>query len=359
MADSTSTAPNLVEQRLEERSLRPSAPNPFLELGDVSGFVWNVVLYGVAVLAIGYVGATVVNITNLSGSEIDALFPTDLENFPYHAPIGRINPSGDSIGMLFSDFSANQDVEHLTMATLEFIFPMKRQSFPYTSWFLSREFRGTISHNIAQWFASTCAGTFCFWRKMYKVLIVLGKWFHTVAYTISDFVLFYIFPYVVFYLVLLPVIPFFGAAIAFMASTMYNIPGAYILTFAPFMGFIIAIANVFTAPFNFFSYVMSALIFFAGFFFGWVNIAWWFMIGGAVWLYTIMFLFLSPLLHKGGMQNVVDEFKRHKKSLLFFFTILVVIAAFTNLSIMLTTGICLGALVCFYLIYKLPAAEKA
>ena len=63
------------------------------------------------------------------------------------------------------------------------------------------------------------------------------------------------------------------------------------------------------------------------------------------------------LLHKGGIQNVVDEFIRHKKSLLTVFTILIVVAAFANLSTALSTGFTIGALLCFYLIYKLPAPE--
>jgi hypothetical protein len=237
---------------------------------------------------------------------------------------------------------------------------MKRLSFPYTSWFLSKEFKGSKGHIIAQWFATTCAGAFCAWRKFYKILIVLGKWFHTVAFNVSDFVLFYVFPYIAIYLIMLPIIPFLGAGLAMMASSMYNIPGAWILTFAPFMGVLLAIANILAGGFfNFFAWVMAIIIFFVGWGLGWINLAWWFMIGGAMWLYTVAFLVLSPLLHKGGLRNVVTEFIKHKKSLLTFFTILVVVAAFNNLSKTLTTGFVIGALICFYLIYKLPSGDKA
>jgi hypothetical protein len=235
---------------------------------------------------------------------------------------------------------------------------MKRLSFPYTSWFLSKEFEGTKGYILAKWFACTCAGTFCAWRKLYKILIVIGKWFHTVAYNFSDFFLFYIFPYIAIYLVALPFIPILGAGLAMLASTMYNIPGSWILTFAPFMGGLLAVANILAGGFfNIFAWVMAGIIFCFGFALGWVNIFWWLMIGGALWLYTAAFLVLSPLLHKGGIQNVVDEFVRHKKSLLVVFTVLVVFAAFMNLSTALSSGFTIGALICFYMIYQLPAPE--
>ena len=347
---------NLVEETKNEKESK--VPTSVEQLGDVGGFVRAAAYYGAAVLIIGYVGATIINITNLSGKEIDDLFPTNLQSFPYQVPVGKTNSSGDSIEMLFNDYHATLDAESLTRATLEFIFPMKRLSFPYTSWFLSKEFEGTKGYILAKWFACTCAGTFCAWRKLYKILIVIGKWFHTVAYNVSDLFLFYVFPYIIIYLVALPFIPILGAGLAMLSSTMYNIPGAWILTFSPFMGGLLAISNILAGGFfNIFSWIMAGIIFGFGFCLGWVNVMWWFMIGFALWLYTAAFLVLSPLLHKGGIQNVVDEFIRHKKSLLTVFTILIVVAAFANLSTALSTGFTIGALLCFYLIYKLPAPE--
>jgi hypothetical protein len=329
-------------------------------VGDLQGFGNTVLTYAITLIAIGYVGATIINITNMTGKEIDDLLPTDLQSFPYQLPVGRTNPDGNSIAQLFSDYHASQDPESLTRATLELIYPMKRLSFPYTSWFLSKEFAGGKGHTLAQWFASTCAGTFCFWRKFYKILIVLGKWFHAVAATPADWFLFYVFPYITFYIIFLPVIPIVGFLVSVMSSSMYNIPGAWILTFAPFMGLLMAIANIITGGFfNFFSWVMSFLIFAFGFAMGWINLFWWALIGGALWLYTIGFLVLSPLLHKGGVKNVVEEFKNHRRSMLAIFTILVLIASFKYLSSSLSIGLGIGALLCFYKIYQMGKEGKA
>jgi len=330
--------------------------NNLTSLGDVQGFAIDVVKYAIIVVVLGYVGASVINITNMTGSEIDDLFPTDLQNFPYQTPIGRTNPSGSSIAALYSEFNASSDSESLTRATLEFVFPMKRQSFPYKSWFLSDEFAMSKGHTIAQWFASTCAGTFATWRKFCKILIVLGKWGHTVMFNIADIFLFYIYPYIAVYVILLPIIPVIGFILCFFSSTMYNIPGAWIFTFAPVMGFLLAVANIFNAGLlNIFAWAMSFLIFMFGFAMGFVNLAWWAMVGIALWIYTIAFLALSPLLHKGGLKNVVKEFIKKRKGLMVIFVLLVVVAAFAKLNDSLKIGFVVGALICFYKIYKLKS----
>ena len=328
-------------------------------VGDISGFASSVLTYAITLIAIGYVGATVINITNMSGKEIDDLFPTDLQSFPYQVPIGRTNPDGNSISQLFSDFHASEDAESLTRATLELIYPMKRCSFPYSSWFLSKEFVGSKGYTLAQWFACRCAGTFCFWRQFYKILIVLGKWFHTVASVVADWFLFYIFPYITFYVIMLPIIPIVGFIVSIGSSSMYNIPGAWIFTFAPLMGFLMALANIVTGGvFNFFSWIMSILIFGFGFGLGFINVFWWAIIGGALWLYTVGFLVLSPLLHKGGVKNVVEEFKNHRRSMLAIFTILILISSFKYLNSSLTIGLCAGAVLCFFKIFKMGKEVK-
>jgi len=344
------------ERRGELDSVDKGINKVIQNLGDIQGFGKSAIFYAVVVVILGYVGATVVNITNMTGREIDELFPTDLQNFPYEAPIGRTNPAGNSIAELYAEFGANKDAESLTRATLEFIFPMKRKSFPYTSWFLQDEFAASKGHTIAQWFASTCAGTFAAWRKLYKILIVLGKWTHTVAYNISDLFLFYIWPYIAIYLIMLPIIPIIGFILCFFSSTMYNIPGGWIFTFAPIMGILLAIANIINAGFfNFFGYVMSFLIFLFGFAMGFINIAWWGMVGIALWIYTIAFLVLSPLLHKGGLKNVVNQFIKKRKGLMVIYIVIIVIQACMKLTTSLKTGIIVGALICLFKIYNLPS----
>jgi len=75
-----------------------------------------------------------------------------------------------------------------------------------------------------------------------------------------------------------------------------------------------------------------------------------------MWGFTIAFLVISPLLHKGGMKNVVEEFKKKRKGLMVIYVILVVISAIRKLNNALKTGFFVGALICFYKIYKMPSS---
>jgi hypothetical protein len=354
----TNTAVDELKKQVNAASAAIGLDKVLNQAGDVKGFFELTALFAVGIVVIGFVGATVINITRMKPDEIDDLFPTNLQDFPYEVPIGKKNPGGNSIADLYSQFHADQNTERLTRATLEFVYPMKRQSFPYTSWFLKEEFKSTKGYTIAQWFAATCAGTFCAWRHINKIIIMLGKWFYAALGTIADYFLFYVFPVVAIYLIVLPLVPVIGFILAILSSTMYNIPGAWIFTFAPIMGFLLAIANIYTGGLiNFFAWVMSFLIFIFGFVMGFINLVWWVMIALALWAYVIMFLLLSPLLHKGGFKNVVTEFKKKKKSLSFIFVVLVLIFAFMHLNDSLKIGFGAGALLCMYLIFK-PSGDK-
>ena len=323
------------------------------KLGNVEGFAKLVLYYAVALIVVGYVGATMINVCNMTGEEIDYMFPSNLQSYPYMVPANESNPPSNTISDIFKEFHANQDAESLTRATIEVVYPMRRQGFPYSSWFLSPEFQGDTTHTISQWFASTCAGTFCAWRAVNKKLIVLAKWFHTVINPLSDYVLFFIFPFIAIYVVMLPLIPVIGFFLSIFASAMYNIPGAWMFTFAPIMGFLLAISNLYTGGImNIFAWGMSLLIFIFGFVMGFVNLAWWAMIGIALWAYTIVFMVISPLLHKGGIMNVINEFKKKRKALSILFVILVFVAALSTLSDTLKTGIGIGSLLCIFLILK-------
>ena len=336
-----------------KKILKESGDSYTKSIGDVPTFMRDVVWGMAALLCIGYIGSTVISITQLTGREIDDLFPTDLEGFPYNVPEGATDPPGNSIQELFDTYGTDTP-EDLTRATLEFIFPLKRTSFPYKSWFISREFQGTHGYVIAKWFDMTCAGTFCTWRKMYKSLIVVGKWFYSVLNDIADLTLFYGYSYFVIYIVMLPIIPFLGGMLSVLSSIMYNIPGAWTLTFAPAMGIFLAIANLFSGGMlNLYSWIISIIMVYVGYGCGFVNVAWWAMIGMALWMYTVAFLFMSPLLHKGGMAKMIEVFKAHKKSLLFFSLLITLRASFKNLSQAYTIGFMIGTLICAYLIYKM------
>jgi len=322
-------------------------------LGDLKGFVSGMARNIVTILVVAYVGSTVISITQLPWKVIDDLFPTDVNGFPYAVPEGKADPPSSTVEEIMQGYDPN-NIESLTRGVLEYIFPLKRRSFPYKSWFLSDAFSSTRGFVIAKWFSMTCANTFCAWRKLYVMLILLGQWLHKMLGAIADMLLFYVYPYIIFYLILLPVIPIIGFILAVAGSTMYNVPMGWIFTFAPIMGILLAIANLFSGGiFNIFAWVMSGLIGMGGYALGYINVAWWAMIAMALWLYSIVFLFLAPLLYDKGLSRVFYEIKRHTKSLLSLFLILMVTCAFKTLNKKLSIGILVGAIVCVVLIFKM------
>jgi hypothetical protein len=322
-------------------------------LGDLKGFVTGMARNVVTILVVAYVGSTVISITQLPWKVIDDLFPTDINGFPYSVPEGKADPPSSTVEEIMQGYDPN-NIESLTRGVVEYIFPLKRRSFPYKSWFLSDAFKSSRGFVIAKWFSMTCANAFCAWRKLYVMLILLGQWLHKMLGAIADMLLFYVYPYIIFYLILLPVIPIIGFILAVAGSTMYNVPMGWIFTFAPIMGILLAIANLFSGGiFNIFAWVMSGLIGMGGYALGYVNLAWWGMIAMALWLYSIVFLFLAPLLYDKGLSRVFYEIKRHTKSLLALFLILMVTCAFKTLNKKLSIGIMVGALVCVVLIFKM------
>ena len=328
------------------------AASDFLNsLGDLKGFGTSMLQNVVIVLVIGYVGSTVVSITQLPWKVIDDLFPTDINGFPYEVPQGKSDPPSAKVEDIMKGYDPN-NAESLTRGVMEYIFPLKRRSFPYSSWFLSEAFQGSKGFIVAKWFSMSCANAFCVWRKLYVMLILLGQWMHKMLGWVADLLLFYAYPYFIFYLILLPIIPIVGYLLACAGSVMYNVPMAWVFTFAPLMGIMLAIANLFSGGiFNIFSWIMSFLLGWAGLALGFVNVAWWAAIGIALWLYSVVFLFLAPLLYDKGLSRLFGEIKRHTRSLLTLFLILMVMSAFKTLSTKLSIGITIGAVICAVLIF--------
>lgn len=329
------------------------ASNFINSLGDLQGFAFGMIRNVVIILVIGYVGSTVVSITQLPWKVIDDLFPTDINSFPYAVPEGKGDPPSASVEEIMQGYNPN-NAESLTRGVVEYIFPLKRRSFPYKSWFLSDAFKGSKGYIVAKWFSMTCANAFSSWRQFYVMLILLAKTAIKLMGNIADMFLFYVYPYIIFYFILLPIIPVIGYGLAMFGSVAHNVPMAWVFTFAPFMGFILAVANLFSGGiFNIFAWVMSFMLGWAGFALGFINFAWWAAIGIAIWIYSVVFLFIAPLLYDNGISTLIGEFKRHTKSLLALFLILMVTSAFQTLNSKLSTGITIGAIICSILIFKM------
>jgi hypothetical protein len=319
-------------------------------IGDYNSFLKAVGKSIVVLLCVGYVGSTVLTVTDMTGHEINELFPVDLNDLPY------ANTAHSAAAKNLDDLFQEKGAEAVTKDALEFLYPMKRLGFPYKSWFLPEGGEcKDIATVVAKWYALTCAGTFSSYRGLCQTLIVLGKWLVNAFENTGDLFLFYIYPYILFYIIFLPIIPVIGYFLAMYSSIVGNIPKGFMLSFAPIMGIVAAVANLFAGSiFNPYSWALSTMISMAGFALGFTNFAWWVILGIALWVYAIVFMFIVPLLldkdaknGKSGLERVFHKFADHKKSMLFIALLIILKSSLDFLTPAVSAGI--AAVAAYYL----------
>jgi hypothetical protein len=326
--------------------------------GNPQQFVKDLVWCAVALMLVSYVGATVLSILDMNPKDLETLLPTNIYTYPYSAPAGTSAKDLDK-GVELDKILKPDGTGNFTAALLEYLYPMKSVSFPYTSWFMHPNFKGTKGHTIAQWFALTCANVFIWWRSFYKALYLVGNWLRSVtksAGDIGDLFLFFVYPYILYYLVFLPIVPFIGFVLAILGSSQHNIPGSHMLTLAPIFGTLFAIGNLIGGGvFNVYAWMISGVIYFSGFAIAFVSFCWWCMLGGALWLYSIMFLVFAPFWagKDNAMQHIMVQLKLHIRSICTIFVLYTAFAATKNFaqSTELLAGISVGTLFCLYQIY--------
>jgi hypothetical protein len=325
-------------------------------------FAKDLIWCAFALMLVSYVGATVLSILDMNADDLEVLLPTNVYTIPYTNTKGEAKDTPPSI----ADTLSPEGTGNYTQALLEYMYPMKTVSFPYASWFMHDNFKGSKGFTIAQWFSLTCANVFIWWRSFYKGLYLVGNWLKSVtknAGDIGDLFLFFIYPYILYYLVFLPIIPFIGFVLAILGSSQQNIPGSYMLTLAPIFGTLFAIGNLIGGGvFNIYAWIISGVIYFSGFVIAFVSFCWWWMLGGALWLYSIMFLVFAPFWagKQNAMQGIMDQLKLHTRSICTIFVLYTAFSATQNFaqSTELLSGILLGTLFCLYQIYYMESGPK-
>ena len=309
--------------------------------GDIQGFL-KLTVYNVALLlVIACVGASVVSVVKMDVGELELLFPTDISKAPY--PQSEDSAEVTKIGPIFEKYQGDNKIESLLTAMLEYFYPMKTKSFPYKNWFVEPKFEGTYSYVVAKWMVVTCANAFMAWRSWYMSIVILGKAMLAFMPFIFDLFLFYVWPYILMYAVMLPVVPLIGSIMAFIGSITYNVPGAPLLSLAPIAGICVAVANIVAGGiFNIYAWIISFFIYIGGFALGFVNVAWWMGIGVAIWAWSIMQLFLMPLLMTDGISKTISEISNHTRSISIIFLFLTFQAAMTYLTPSASIGIIVG-----------------
>ena len=290
-------------------------------IGDVRGFIIDVVKNIAIVFGIGYMGGSLVALTHLDKDTLDKMLPIDLQKSPY---VGTKN------GFSFTGYA-----------------------FPYTLYTSNPDFFS----KVINWLVITCALVFSTIRSFFRTIASIPT-----RNTFYDFLLFYIAPY------LLVQVAIHAKSLIILFTLLVALYGCF---FGEFIieeeklrdGWFYAMAPISFAYATFRGELEPGFInlmirlFLTGlsFLFGWIAMLLlypfcWYMIATTGILYYILFLFFSPLRY--GFEKVIIEMSNHRLSLTLLFMILTILSSKSFLVSLATAGVVVGSIYMFYLLIK-------
>jgi hypothetical protein len=289
-------------------------------IGDVKGFILDVMKNIAIVFGVGYMGGSLVALTHLDETTLNTILPVQLDQSPYVGKKG---------GFSFTGYA-----------------------FPYTLYTPDTD---EFYSKVMNWLIMTCALVFLNIRYLFRSIASIKT--TKVTY---DLLLFYIAPY-------------FLVQMALYSRSMSSILLIVIACYAIFIGEYIfqqyLLKNglwYFIAPLSFTYETFAGPIedglmpligrlFLTGmaFMLGWFSVfflypIWWSGIVIAAIVYYILFLFFSPLWY--GFEKVIKEMGNHRISLTILFMILTIISSQSYLVTLATAGVVVGSI---YMLYSL------
>jgi hypothetical protein len=291
-------------------------------IGDVKGFIIDVIRNIFIVFGVGYLGGSLVALSHLDKGMIDKMLPVDINKYPYVGTKG---------GFSFTGYT-----------------------FPYTLYTCNTH---DFFSKVINWLVITCALIFSMIRSFFRY-IASAK----LSNSFYDLLFFYLLPYLLVQSIIFT--PILGIFI-FLFVAMYSIfLGEYLVGEEKMKNSFF----YFIAPLSF-SYmtfrgksepgIMNICIrlFLTG-------VAWWFgvfclfflypicwaLITSFAILYYVLFLLFSPLWY--GFEKVIIEMANHRLSLTFLFMILTILSSKSFLATLATAGVVVGSIYMFYLLIK-------
>ena len=304
-------------------------------IGDVKGFILDVMKNIAIVFGVGYMGGSLVALSHLDKPMIDKVLPVDLNKLPYVGKKSDITLTG--------------------------------YSFPYTSY---THGDADFMSKVMNWLISTCAVLFVGVRSIFRLPYTIPLKFpdtfdpkNSKLLQAYDLFLFYLAPLFLIsiamharsmssvFIGLLAIYAIFAGQYIFHEDKMTN--GIW-YTLAPLSFFY----NTFTAPMEsgllnlfmkfFFSFISFMLGCFALFF---VYPLWWSSIVSVAILYYIIYLFFLPFFYK-GFDKVIKEIGNHRLSLMILFMLMTIYSAKIFLVPLAMGGVIVGSIYMVYLLLK-------
>lgn len=301
-------------------------------IGNVKGFILDVMKNIAIVFGVGYMGGSLVAISHLNIPILDKILPVDLNQLPYVGKKTDITLTG--------------------------------YSFPYT---LYTHGHPEFMSKVMNWLISTCALVFVGVRSIFRLPYSIPLKFPDIFKYKSvadayDLFLFYLLPFVLIsiamyartmssvYISILAVYAIFAGEYIFHEEKMKN--GLW-YGFAPLSFFY----NAFTAPMEsgllnlmmkfFFSFIAFMLGCFALFV---VYPLWWSSLISIGIIYFVIYLFFLPLFY--GFDKVIKEMGNHRLTLMFLFMLMTIYSSQLFLVPLATGGVVVGSIYMVYLLLK-------
>ena len=201
-------------------------------------------LIGLFILLILFsiIGANIVHLSNLPMSVLNTLLPSDWDSTPYK---GDYFKGYD----LFKKLNESETREDL----LEFLFPMKSVSFPYS---YDNIYKNNDLDDLGlafyviwplKWLARTTAWAWSTGRLLIKYFIALLKWIMT--YVKSDSVIFFLGPFILMSALSTQLTTMIGVILMYIGGFMTDVKDGWILAL---FGLIVFVIVVFTCCYNLF-----------------------------------------------------------------------------------------------------------
>jgi hypothetical protein len=291
-------------------------------IGDVKGFIIDVIKNIAIVFGVGYMGGSLVALSHLDKSMIDKMLPIDLNQSPY---------VGKKSGFSFTGYA-----------------------FPYTLYTSNTQ---DFFSKVINWLVITCALVFSTIRSLFRSIAST-----TTSNSFYDILLFYVAPY------LLVQVAIYARSLSMIFMIFVALYGCFIGEFVVEEeklknGWFYAMAPL---SFAYAAYrgesepgIMNFLIrlFMSGLacMFGCLCVFllypfFWYTIATSGIIYYILFLFFSPLWY--GFEKVIIEMGNHRLSLTFLFMILTILSSKSFLVTLATAGVVVGSIYMFYLLIK-------
>lgn len=290
-------------------------------IGDVKGFILDVMKNIAIVFGVGYMGGSLVALTHLDETTLNKILPVDLDQSPYVGKKGGFSLTG--------------------------------YAFPYTLYTPKTD---DFYSKVINWLVMSCALLFCNIRYLFRNIASIK----TTKVTF-DLLIFYLVPY---FLVQIATHSMSISAILFIIVALYSVfMGEYIFqqerlknglwysmaplsfSYETFVGPIEdGLMPLLTRCF------LTGMAFILGCFTLFLYPMWWYGTAMAAMIYYVLFLFFSPLWY--GFEKVITEMGNHRLSLTILFMILTILSSQTYLVTLATAGVFVGSIFMLYSLIK-------